>query len=167
MENNQPTDPIFTGTQVEIPPVPRLENLSGLFPSQDTVPTEPARKLNEQIRIVGGVPYIYDSANDAWVPLGSSGNSFAGHVNSDGSAGTPFPAGWTVSRSSAGIYVVTHNLADAGYVVQLQVIATLAITIANLSSIGSNSFEVRLYNHITGDTWSATDTAFGFVLVQG
>lgn len=160
-------DPVFTGPQIDTTSVPRLENLSGLFPSQDAVPTVPARKLNEQIRIVGGVPYIYDTANNVWIPLGSSGSSFAGRVNSGGSAGTPFPAGWTVSRSSAGIYVVTHNLGDAGYVVQLQVIATLAITIANVSSIGTNAFEARLYNHISGDTWTATDTDFSFVLVQG
>lgn len=167
MENNQPVDPSFAGVQVDTSLVQRLENLSGLFRSQDTVPTVPARKLDEQIRIVGSVPYLYDTESGTWISLGSTSVTYPGRVNADGSASTPFPSGWSVAKTSAGHYTITHNLANSGYVVQLQVISSLAITIVNLASIGANSFDVAIYNHVSGDTWSATDTAFAFVLVRG
>lgn len=167
METPQPIKPQYVEPGAGENPVPRLENLTGLFRTQDDIPTVPARKLDEQIRIAGGVPYLYDTVSGDWIPIGSTGVTYAGRVDSDGSANTPMPAGWTTAKTATGIYVVTHNLGSAAYGVTFAVISGLFITIANLAVIGANSFEVRFYNHITGDTWSAANTPFSFILAQG
>lgn len=40
---------------------------------------------------------------------------YAGYVNADGSAGKPFPSGWTVVNSSTAAYTITHNLGTTNY----------------------------------------------------
>lgn len=42
---------------------------------------------------------------------------YSGAVNSDGTAGTPFPTGWTSATPGTGNYTVTHNLSTTSYVV--------------------------------------------------
>lgn len=143
-------------------PVLRLENIFGLFPSQDAVPTQPARKVSEQIRMVAGAPYIYDPESGTWIKLGGAA-IYAGRVGSDGTAGTPFPAGWTAAKSSAGRYTVTHNLGSTDYAVTVTNISAFS-NAAAITDLSANSFEITLYENTTGATWNATDTAFMFML---
>lgn len=76
-------------------------------------------------------------------------------------ASVRLPSGWSVSRSSAGVYVVTHNLnlATANYVVTAVSEETVARQVQRIVK-GLNSFTV-----VTQDaTGAAADSAVGFLL---
>lgn len=70
---------------------------------------------------------------------------FHGYVNADGTSGTPFPSGWSISNSSTGVYVVTHDLSTNFYSV---VIVPKASTVKNctISSRGVDTFTARIAN---------------------
>lgn len=53
-------------------------------------------------------------------PLDSTSGTtlYGGYVNSNGTAGTPFPTGWS-SSLTAHLYTVTHNLGTANFAVCL------------------------------------------------
>jgi hypothetical protein len=90
---------------------------------------------------------------------------YPGQLNSDGSTGTPFPTGWTATRISAGVYKITHNLGTTNYSFIPTVFSTLAITICNVHDRNANDVSVTFYNQTGSTSWSATDTAFSFVLI--
>ena len=90
---------------------------------------------------------------------------FGGNVDSTGSANA-LPPGWTSSRTSLGLYVVTHNLGLAA-AVDLAVTATLQVNFTlgpsvQVSPIGVNSFSVNTRNN---DILFDTDFMFTAVLV--
>src|SRR5262249_39554144 len=129
-------------------PVPRLEDLGGLFQTQDSVPTDPARKVYEQVRIVDGAVYLFDPKSNAWIKLEPQ-TVYGGIVDPTGAA-ISLPSGWTSARSAKGNYVITHNFGTTDYSVNPTIDATadpthnIAITV--LLSKGANSFTVNTIN---------------------
>ncbi len=98
---------------------------------------------------------------------------YIGNVNSDGTAGAPFPSDrpgvnprggtgpWSVAHTGTGDYTVTHNLGITSYVV-MAVPFTNQSRSAIVVARSTNSFEVVIFNTGTG---AATDTAFFFTLL--
>lgn len=166
METPRPTSPEYSDpydTANQAAPVPRIEDLDGLFQTQDTVPTTPARKLYEQIRIVNGVVYIYDTANNDWIELSptqtSPASTYGGTVTVAGAAGTPFPDSWTVSVTG-GVYTITHNLGHSNYTVVATISESSSLGYLRIDSRNDDTFVISTYD----TSGSSTARAFGFVL---
>lgn len=66
---------------------------------------------------------------------------------------------WTTSKTATGVYLITHNIGDNKYNVQVSPVATTAFT-ANISAYNINSFQVSTFN----GAGVATDCSFTFVL---
>lgn len=66
---------------------------------------------------------------------------------------------WTTQKTATGTYLITHNIGDSKYNVQVSPVATAAFT-ANISAYNNNSFQVKTFNA----TGVATDCSFTFVL---
>jgi len=100
---------------------------------------------------------VSDGTNWWQVVLGQ----FGGSVQSTGTANT-LPRGWTVSRASAGVYVVTHNLNITGtqYSVVATPIGTPGTGYCSGKSKSNNSFEIYFAN----TAGAAADMAFDFTL---
>ena len=86
---------------------------------------------------------------------------FFGLVNSDGTSGTPFPTGWTSTRTAQGRYQIDHNLGSTNYVVLLT-IADNAFFFFNLFARNTNDFQVRMVDV----TNTFQDAAFNFALFE-
>jgi hypothetical protein len=87
---------------------------------------------------------------------------YHGAMNSDGTAGNPFPSGWTSSRTSEGVYVITHNFGDSdGYTVQATIDDN---TQANRVVIerDSNSFDIE----VTDETNAVDDAGVNFMVIR-
>lgn len=95
-----------------------IEEISGLFPKVAAAPTDAPRRMYQQIVTLNGIIYVYDTDSLAWVALGAD-TVYAGRVNSNGTAGTPFPTGWTAQTTATGFYVITHNFGHTNYTVAL------------------------------------------------
>lgn len=112
--------------------------------------------------------YTFRPSSSASYDLGSSSLKWrnmylnsVGQVSSGGSAGTPFPSGWSVSNIATGRYEVTHNFGTTAY----SVIATVNASIAKIwciESKGSNSFIMRIAN----TSFSLENNAFEFVVIR-
>jgi len=86
---------------------------------------------------------------------------YHGEVTSNGTAGTPFPTGWTASRTSEGVYLVTHNLSGSSdYTVQATMDDT---TEANRVVIerDSNSFDIE----VTDENGDPDDGGVNFIVI--
>jgi hypothetical protein len=89
---------------------------------------------------------------------------FFGHVGSDGSTGNSLPAGWSASRLSLGVYLITHNLGDADY----GIVATMgSVNQAGRTQVShfnkaANDVEIHWYNQTDGPAF--TDVPFDFSL---
>lgn len=98
--------------------------------------------------------------NDSWKFLFLNS---VGYVNSGGSSGSPFPTGWSCSRTSAGVYSITHNIgSSSGYVAVATALASSGATSAKIGSRSSNSFTVRIFD----DTGTLVDADFMFVVIR-
>lgn len=95
----------------------------------------------------------------------SPGGAFGGTVNANGTAGTPFPSGWSVAHTGTGAYTVTHNLGTTNYVVVITLNGSLTVSVVNLQSKLNNSFKFTWYNQTSSISWSAADTASDFILL--
>lgn len=82
------------------------------------------------------VPKQYCDAN-------SSG--YIGMVNADGTAGTPFPTGWTSTQTATGRYQIDHNLGTTDYVV-VATIAGNSFVLLTVFDRNTNDFQVRITN---------------------
>jgi hypothetical protein len=79
------------------------------------------------VTLTSGAATIYDHRiRGGSIPIvslasggGSGGGCYVGHVASGGSAGTPFPSGWSVAHTSTGVYTITHDLGDTNYEVAI------------------------------------------------
>lgn len=94
------------------------------------------------------------------------GQAYPGSINADGT--TVFlPDGWSVVKTSSGVYVITHNLniTDAAYSVFTELVGANLITIPNITAKDENTFTLDFYNQTGSTSWSATDTAFDFTLI--
>ena len=98
------------------------------------------------------------------ITANSSSTTYAGLVNADGTAGSPFPVGWSISKTISGRYDISHTLGTANYSVTVTVSGQNKITIPNISSRTGSVFEVYMYNQTGATSWSATDTAFYFIV---
>lgn len=89
--------------------------------------------------------------------------NYYGFVGSGGSFTNIQPTGWSASRSSAGVYVITHNL---GLSTPAQNIITVTSVdqdrIGSISDQSANSFTIRMRN----TSLTLADSAFNFVFVQ-
>lgn len=70
-----------------------------------------------------------------------------------------FSQRWTVARTGAGSYTITHGLGDNKYNVLISPIATAAFT-ANISARNANDFQIKTWNA----AGAATDCAFTFTV---
>ncbi len=86
---------------------------------------------------------------------------YGGAVKSDGTALTPFPTGWSVSKpAGSGTYRVTHNLnLNNKYVV---VTTPLAIVVGTTQTLDVNSFDIYFYDSASK---ANTDTNWNFILM--
>ena len=102
----------------------------------------------------------------AWLGIGraTAQTAYGGKVASGGTAGTPFPSGWTVSLPGTGRYLITHNLNTTNYVVAVTNVSAFS-NVGAITNHGSNSFEVTYYENTVGATWPNTNTAFMFTLI--
>lgn len=94
--------------------------------------------------------------------------TYVGYVTGTGSAGTPFPSGWTVASGSTGKYVITHNLNNTSYVVNAINNSSFGGGIPFLNNHNANSFEIWWYNiSVTAGsiTFTLNNTYFGFTLI--
>ncbi len=99
----------------------------------------------------------------------SSTPIYGGFVNSDGTAGTPFPSGWTSvlgTGGSAHRYTVTHNLGTANWVVVITPIATgtYQTYFSQIFAYDTNSFTVVFFDN--GNNDALVNTAFEFILLS-
>ena len=159
MARRSPANPEYDEPRDDGTPVPRVENLFGLFRTQSAVPTGPARKLEEQIRIVSGVVYVYDQENDNWIslaPPAAVAASYPGRVASDGSE-VLLPDGWSSVKHTTGSYSVTHGLGHSNFAVAAVCASEHVISI---TTHGTNAFDVAVAD-LAGN---AADAAFSFVL---
>ena len=85
---------------------------------------------------------------------------YGGQVTNAGTAAIPYgPSGWTVSRSSLGTVVVTHNLGTTNYAPVPA--SQQANTTANVTTLAANSFTVQ-----TMSGGSLSDTGFTFTVAR-
>lgn len=84
-----------------------------------------------------------------------------GIVLSDGTAGTPFPTGWTTTYVATGDYRVNHNLGTTKYAVLVSAASTL-LGVFNVGTASGVYFEV-LASDLSG---VAHDAKFSFQLLK-
>ena len=89
-------------------------------------------------------------------------SSYGGSVVSN-TAGTPFPAGWSIAHASGGRYTITHTLGTVNFSVTA-IVHGLNITIPTLTSKSSSAFAITTYNQTSATSWSGTDTDFDFIV---
>lgn len=94
---------------------------------------------------------------------------YGGAVSDSGVALTPFPKGWSVSRSSTGLYNVTHNLNTTNYVVIANAMAVtptndIVFGVLQSAQILANSFQIWMVNYNSNFVGTAFDSAFNFLL---
>lgn len=86
---------------------------------------------------------------------------YGGQITNNGTAAIPYgPSGWTVSRSSLGITVVTHNLGTTSYAVTATTVAVLSRG-TRISAFATNNFTINTFNTVDG---ALTDTDYHFVV---
>lgn len=134
-----------------------LQDVGGLLETVETAPSGKARRLIEQIKIVSGTVYVYDSGNDAWIVLGQE-TTYGGEVVNNAAA-APFPSGWSVSHPSTGNHTVTHNLGHTNYVVVAMPNTTTPRAIS-VTSLSTTAFNLNFKNSAGSDT----DTDFHFIV---
>lgn len=97
--------------------------------------------------------------------LGNSkfiGNFYFGRVVSD-TLTTPYPLGWTISKSATGVYVITHNLNNSNFVVLTSIVDSNG-GITNPFSKTSTTFTVKT-GFISAGSYTAQDSNFDFILM--
>lgn len=70
-----------------------------------------------------------------------------------------FSQNWTITKGSAGVYTINHNIGERKYNVLITAIATSNLS-AKLDSFGNNSFKVLSFD----GAGTPTDCAFTFVV---
>lgn len=88
------------------------------------------------------------------------GKSYPGVVLSGGTAGTPFPSGWSITHIGTGDYKITHNLNSGSYAIVPVLFASTNLFI-NINNQNVNDVEVFIKNA----AGTATDATFHFILV--
>lgn len=119
---------------------------------------------------IGGFPtsYVGQAGNALVVNSSGTGISFihqstvyGGVVLSGGTAGTPFPTGWTVAHTGTGDYTITHNLGTTNYTFTGTLFANTG-AIITFNTQNTNTLEV-LVKDLSGNL---TDRTFSFIVVK-
>jgi hypothetical protein len=162
-KEKKPTIPEYKPNELLNDPVPRTENLSGLFSTVATVPTGVARKLHEQLRIFNNGVYIYDATNDQWLQIaGATPSIYSARFSSTASKDSGSSI-LSAATGATGIYTVTHNLAHTSYSVTATLVNTGGAGNGGriiVVSVGSTTFLVHTYD--AGGT--AADSAFNVII---
>lgn len=107
----------------------------------------------------GTFPTYYITIDSTGINTNPSlGGAYRGRVQSDGTASSGFPSGWTASRTSDGAYTITHNLGSGVYVAVANVNGSADLTI--YVTLQANYFNVRIRD-LSG---VPTDSNFSFIL---
>lgn len=134
---------------------------------------DPGKGKVGEIVMVNSVLKAWDNDTSAWVAIGGGGSSVvAGHgtmtaytgvvTGTTGAADEPFPTGWTSSRTSTGVYVVTHNFGDSNsYTVSLSMDDTTEGNRA-VYERDPNSFDVE----VTDENGNPDDGNFSFLVIK-
>lgn len=134
-----------------------LNEINGVIQTLSTTPTGKARRMSEQFKIItGGALAFFDTVASVWYTLRTS---YGGAFDSAGTAGTPFPTGWTVSKTGTGTYLITHNLGTTSYTVAATPLGFY--NIVQVASRQSTTFELYAVDRGTG---AASNTAMNFIL---
>lgn len=120
-----------------------------------STPTSPF----QQFKIFNGFLYFYDTLNKIWDIAGGTKNTYPGVVLSGGTAGTPFPSGWSVAHTGTGDYTITHSLGTSNYALTCTLFAATNLFI-NINNQNTNTVEVFIKNA----SGTATDATFHFLL---
>lgn len=96
---------------------------------------------------VSKVPYHTHNSIDS--PLLANTNIpgptiYTGFVLAAGTAGSPFPAGWSVAHLGTGQYAITHNLGTTAYTVDLQITNFSVTMVEAVASIGGTNFGANM-----------------------
>lgn len=123
-------------------------------------------KLGE-VAMINGYLHQWDATTDSWLGMLSAKQSgittFIGYVTgATGTAGSIFPDGWSVSRTSTGVYVVTHNIGDENkYIVNVSLEETTQDN-RIVYEADANSFDIE----ITDDNAAFDDGNFVFTVYK-
>lgn len=113
----------------------------------------------QQFKIYNSKLYFYDSLNKQWDVAGSTGAVYPGAVLSGGTAGTPFPSGWSVSHTGTGDYTITHNLGTTNYSFAGTLFASTG-AIITLNTQNSNDMEIL----VKTTAGASVDRTFSFIV---
>jgi hypothetical protein len=86
-----------------------------------------------------------DDLRNGLMWLGVIPRIYSGQVHSGGTAGSPFPSGWSVS-GSGGSYTVTHNLGTTNYVVVANSVTSGGNVLMIVDSKNADDFTVLAKN---------------------
>lgn len=132
--------------------------------------TAPSKGRVGEVIMLNGVLSGWDSDISEWVAASKvsspQGNMriYIGEVDgSDGSSGTPFPAGWSSSRTSTGVYVVTHNFDDSNSYIVAPAIDDTDEDVRLVYERDSDSFDIEITDKSTGNP---TDADFTFAVFR-
>lgn len=156
LKSHQHTGTIFSRTN--------LDRLAGLFGTVTTVPTGTPTSAYAQVKIYnnsGAISlYVYDVVSHTWNQIGggSSGGIYAGYVNSDGTAGSFFPSGFTSAHNGTGSYTITHHLGTTNYSIAP---CPASSNIFFSFTPSTNSVNIEMYDSSSG---ANADSPFGFIL---
>lgn len=96
---------------------------------------------------IAGLTAFVQALIPAVVSTPTSSAIYSGYVVSGGTAGTPFPSGWTVSNLGTGAYQITHNLGTTNYiVVATPLIKSVVVRIVNIYSVASTTFDFEIFD---------------------
>jgi hypothetical protein len=129
-----------------------ITDASGVLSSSAVTPTE--------LGHLTGVTSAIQTQIDAVVNNGSV--VYKGYVSSTGT-GTGLPSGWTVSRTSTGLYEITHNLGLAAFT-DMQVVASVNDSVSRFAVVdtGTAIFRVRTFDA----AGASSDEDFHFIAVR-
>lgn len=84
------------------------------------------------------IPYHTHNGTDS--PKLDLPKVYGGTFNSSGVKGTFFPSGWSVSRTAAGRYQVTHKLKTANFTVVCTPVNAVAVYVPSITSTTFNIY---------------------------
>lgn len=119
---------------------------------------------------IGNVPNSFTGQAGHFLTVNSTGTAlvfsnastiYGGVVLSGGTAGTPFPSGWSVAHTGTGDYTITHNLGTLNYTFVGTLFANTG-AIITFNSQNTNTLEV-LVKDLTG---TLVDRTFSFIVAK-
>ena len=113
----------------------------------------------QQVSGVGTAGQVLTSNGAGALPTWQSASGIYIGAVVGGSAGSPFPGGWSVSHDGTGAYTITHHLSTLNYV--------LVVTPMNASQVTINRNSTTSYVYTFNPSGSAFNSDFTFILIPG